>query len=135
MTNEQSGQESDNSYFALPADSGLASPGEKAAMSAHLVSPASLFENPDPLPPPPPQEKKKRRCDFRWRWEVGSLFISLLAFISITIILEVYDGRSLSDWKGGPITINAVIAVMSAIFRGFLVLPLCRGMSCTPSLR
>lgn len=137
MADEKKGQESETSYVTVhsndssPSDEGLRERALSPALTAHLVSPASLFENPAPLPPPPPKEKK-RYCNFRWQWEMWSLFVSLIAFISIFIILSVYNDRALSDWKG-PITINAVIAVLSAIFKGFLILPLCRGMSSLPS--
>lgn len=62
-----------------------------------------------------------------WKWEFLSLITAIAAFIVIIIILRIYEGQELSSWKI-PISINAIVAILSALFKGSLTLPISVGM-------
>jgi hypothetical protein len=57
-----------------------------------------------------------------WWWELFSWTASAAAMASIAILLFVYNGQKIPQWKGG-VTLNAYIAVLSAIARAAMVLP------------
>lgn len=61
-----------------------------------------------------------------WAWEIMSLFASVLSLVSIVIILNVYENRQLQEWTP-RVSINAVISVLSAVFKGSLALPVTEG--------
>ncbi|OAA43938.1 hypothetical protein BBO_04294 [Beauveria brongniartii RCEF 3172] len=63
-----------------------------------------------------------------WAWEILSLFVSALSLASIIIILNVYDGRQRDEWTP-RLSINAVISILSTIFKASLALPLTEGIS------
>ncbi|KAM3552718.1 hypothetical protein ARSEF4850_007249 [Beauveria asiatica] len=63
-----------------------------------------------------------------WAWEILSLFVSALSLASIVIILNVYDGRQRDEWTP-RLSINAVISILSTIFKASLALPLTEGIS------
>ncbi|OAR03013.1 hypothetical protein LLEC1_06069 [Akanthomyces lecanii] len=63
-----------------------------------------------------------------WTWEMLSLFVSALSLASIIIILDVYEDRQLDDWTP-KVSINAVISVLSAVFKGSLAMPVTEGIS------
>ena len=61
-----------------------------------------------------------------WKWESLSILASIMSFISIVVILRVYQDQLLADWKI-PIPINAVVAILSSLFKGSLALPVTEG--------
>lgn len=61
-----------------------------------------------------------------WKWELGSLIIGIASFVAIVITLRVYENKSVSKWKL-PISVNAIIAILSALFKGALALPIAEG--------
>ncbi|KPM35255.1 hypothetical protein AK830_g11323 [Neonectria ditissima] len=63
-----------------------------------------------------------------WVRELLSLLLSLVSFLAIIILLRAYKDTTLSSWKL-PISINAVVAILSALFRGGLAAPITEGMS------
>ncbi|KAM3523594.1 hypothetical protein NHJ13051_005027 [Beauveria bassiana] len=63
-----------------------------------------------------------------WAWEMLSLFVSALSLASIIIILNVYEGRQRDEWTA-RLSINAVISILSTIFKASLALPLTEGSS------
>lgn len=67
-----------------------------------------------------------------WPYELLSLLLSILAFISIIIFLRVYEGKTLSQW-GLPISLNAIISILAAVFKGTLALPIAEGMDVQPA--
>lgn len=71
---------------------------------------------------------KKPRRRFQWKYETMCLVFSAISFILIIILLSIFDDKSIESWKA-PFSINAVVAVLSAMFKGFLVLPLSSGKS------
>lgn len=62
-----------------------------------------------------------------WKWELVSLIISIASFVAIVIVLRVYENKSVSKWKL-PISVNAIIAILSALFKGALALPIAEGV-------
>ncbi|KAJ6788743.1 hypothetical protein PWT90_07970 [Aphanocladium album] len=65
---------------------------------------------------------------FLWKWEILSIFISVLSLLAMIVVLHVYESHLLEDWKA-PISINAVISILSAIFKGSLGPPISEGIS------
>ncbi|KAJ6780977.1 hypothetical protein PWT90_05402 [Aphanocladium album] len=63
-----------------------------------------------------------------WKWELVSLLISILSFLAIVITLLVYQNRLTTEWKL-PISINAIVAILSALFKGSLAMPVTEGIS------
>ncbi|KIX98246.1 uncharacterized protein Z520_06326 [Fonsecaea multimorphosa CBS 102226] len=63
-----------------------------------------------------------------WGVETVGLLIAILAFIAIIITLAVHQGRPLPGWPH-LISINALIAVFTAILKAALVLPVASGIS------
>lgn len=63
-----------------------------------------------------------------WAWEIFSLFIGILSLASIILVLAVYEDRQLQEWTP-KVSINAVISILSAIFKGSLALPVTEGTS------
>lgn len=63
-----------------------------------------------------------------WTWECIALSLAIASFISIIIILRVYEDRLLSTW-GAPLTINAVVSILTTLLKGTLALPVAEGIS------
>lgn len=61
-----------------------------------------------------------------WGFELLNVLFSILAFVAIVIFLRVYEGKTLEEW-GLPISLNAVVAILSALFKGSLVMPITEG--------
>lgn len=63
-----------------------------------------------------------------WKWELLCLFVGILSFTAIIITLRVYQNSvvSAATWKL-PISINAIIAILSALFKGCLAMPATEG--------
>lgn len=61
-----------------------------------------------------------------YTWEMLSLFVSALSLASIIIILNVYEDRQLDEWTP-KISINAVVSVLSAVFKGSLAMAVTEG--------
>ncbi len=62
-----------------------------------------------------------------WKWECSALFVSLIIFIVSIVVLREYENKALSQWKA-PISINAVIAIITTIFKGSLLMPISNGI-------
>lgn len=58
-----------------------------------------------------------------WLWEISSLIIAILAFTAIVITLVLLRDRPLPKWPSA-ITINALIAVFTAILKACLMMPI-----------
>ncbi|KAF7193286.1 hypothetical protein HII31_05380 [Pseudocercospora fuligena] len=63
-----------------------------------------------------------------WWWEIGALALGLASFVSIIVVLLVYDNKTLATW-GVPISINAVVSILTALFKESLALPIAEGIS------
>lgn len=62
-----------------------------------------------------------------WKWEIVSLAVSCVVFTVAIVILRAYENKGLAHWKA-PISINAVIAIISTIFKGALIVPISNGL-------
>ncbi|OAR01156.1 hypothetical protein LLEC1_06483 [Akanthomyces lecanii] len=63
-----------------------------------------------------------------WKWETVSLSTAFVAFVSIIVLLRVYEDKDLEEWKV-PLSINAIVASLTAILKGSLGLPVANGIS------
>ena len=54
------------------------------------------------------------------------MVVGILSFISIVIVLRTYENQLLSRWTL-PISINAIVAILTALFKGSLALPVTEG--------
>lgn len=61
-----------------------------------------------------------------WKWELLSLLVSILVFMTCIVLLAEFQDRPISYWKA-PISINAAVAIISTIFKGSLILPISNG--------
>ncbi|KAK1762331.1 hypothetical protein QBC33DRAFT_601833 [Phialemonium atrogriseum] len=59
-----------------------------------------------------------------WPYELLSVVLSILAFLAIIALLRVYEGKkTLEQWEL-PISLNAVISILAAVFKGSLAMPI-----------
>jgi hypothetical protein len=63
-----------------------------------------------------------------WAGEIIWSFLVVLLFLTLVIILTVYDGRPMPKWPMG-LTLNTVIAILATISRAFTVIPITEGLS------
>lgn len=63
-----------------------------------------------------------------WKWELVSLLVSILLFVTCIVLLREFQDRPISYWKA-PISINAAVAIISTIFKGSLIIPISNGKS------
>lgn len=63
-----------------------------------------------------------------WLTEIGSCLVALNALVVIICVLRRYDGDLIPDWRYG-ITLNALVSILSSIFKAAAVLPLAGGIS------
>lgn len=61
-----------------------------------------------------------------WPYELLSVVLSILAFIAIIALLRVYEGKTLEQW-GLPISLNAVVSILAAVFQASLAMPITEG--------
>lgn len=62
-----------------------------------------------------------------WLWEVLSIAVAALSLAAIVITLVLRRGRPLPKWPSA-ITINALVAVFTAIFKACLMMPIAEGI-------
>ncbi|CEJ93566.1 hypothetical protein VHEMI09146 [[Torrubiella] hemipterigena] len=62
-----------------------------------------------------------------WSWEIAALAVSGIALMAIIITLRQFEDASIKWWKA-PISINAAVAILSALFRGLLFIPISNGL-------
>lgn len=75
----------------------------------------------------PRQRKRPCALFMPWWFELGSVILSIASFIALVLFLRVYEGRSLSEWTL-PLSLNAVLAILSAVFKSSMVMPIGEGM-------
>uniref|UniRef100_A0A8H7N2X7 Uncharacterized protein n=1 Tax=Bionectria ochroleuca TaxID=29856 RepID=A0A8H7N2X7_BIOOC len=63
-----------------------------------------------------------------WAGEIIWSFLAVLLFLTLIIILTLYDGRPMPKWPMG-LTLNTVIAILATISRAFTVIPITEGLS------
>lgn len=62
-----------------------------------------------------------------WLWEILSIAAAALALVAIVITLVLHRDRPLPKWPSA-ITINALIAVFTAVFKACLMMPIAEGI-------
>lgn len=62
------------------------------------------------------------------KWETLSLIISIASFLAVVIILSACKDSLLPDWRM-PVSTNAIVSILSALFKGSLALPATEGDS------
>lgn len=73
------------------------------------------------------RKQSDKRIQRLWLWESLSLAVATLALTAIVITLVLQKDRPLPDWPSA-ITINALIAVFTAIFKACLMMPIAEGI-------
>ena len=63
-----------------------------------------------------------------WIYESSSCFISLLALTGLVLMLVDFDGRSRPQWPD-YISVNTIVAIVTAILKAALMLPIAEGIS------
>ena len=63
-----------------------------------------------------------------WLPEILSSLIATLALVAIIIILAVHQGKPLPEWPHS-ISINALIAIFTVVFKASLLMPVAEGIS------
>ena len=58
--------------------------------------------------------------------EFASLLLAYVVFTAIFVTLAIHQGQPLPQWPG-LISINALIAIFTAIFKAALVMPVAEG--------
>jgi hypothetical protein len=64
--------------------------------------------------------------DRPWLPEVTSVLLACIAFSAIVVTLAVHQNRPLPQWPG-LISINALIAIFTTIFKAALIMPVAEG--------
>jgi hypothetical protein len=59
-----------------------------------------------------------------WKWELLSSLLSFGSLLVIVAILAFHDGQPIPSWPRF-VSINSLIAVFAAIFKGSLLMPVC----------
>lgn len=72
-------------------------------------------------------QRRTKRAGFIWGWEVIFLALGCLAFTAIVLLLREFENKDLRAWKA-LVSINAVVSILSAIFRAALAVPISNGM-------
>ncbi|KAK7960767.1 hypothetical protein PG988_011981 [Apiospora saccharicola] len=65
-----------------------------------------------------------------WLTEIGSCLVALGLFVALICVLRQHDSKPLPEWKY-DITLNALVSVLTSIFKAAVVLALAGGISQT----
>ncbi|KAF5252444.1 hypothetical protein FANTH_2580 [Fusarium anthophilum] len=57
-----------------------------------------------------------------WRWELLQLLIASGLFAAICIVLYMYSGKELPEWKNLGITLNTLISIIATFFRASIAI-------------
>lgn len=58
-----------------------------------------------------------------WVWETSALIGVFVSFAVLVILLIIFDGQPIFDWK--DITLNTIVSTLSMFLRGLLLYPIC----------
>ncbi|KAI2635877.1 hypothetical protein GGS26DRAFT_515936 [Hypomontagnella submonticulosa] len=64
-----------------------------------------------------------------WTFQLSALVLSCASFISIVAVAAGYSGRPLSDWTFGILSINSIIAGLTTVMKGALMVPIADSIS------
>lgn len=71
--------------------------------------------------------QKDKHVHRLWIWELLSITVAVLALVAIVITLALHKDRPLPKWPSA-ITINALVAVFTAVFKACLMMPIAEGI-------
>lgn len=74
-----------------------------------------------------PNNQSNNSIQQLWLWELLSIAVAALALVAIVIVLVLRRDRPLPKWPSA-ISINALIAVFTAIFKACLLMPIAEGI-------
>ncbi|KAG5810109.1 hypothetical protein H9Q74_000523 [Fusarium xylarioides] len=57
-----------------------------------------------------------------WRWELLQLLIASGLFAAICIVLYIYTGKELPEWKNLGITLNTLVSIIATFFRASIAI-------------
>lgn len=63
-----------------------------------------------------------------WLYEISSLVMAALGLVVLICVLHTYENRPSPQWQLG-ITLNAIVSIVSTMFRASLMLPVARSLS------
>ncbi|KAI1082460.1 hypothetical protein F5B20DRAFT_531374 [Whalleya microplaca] len=66
-----------------------------------------------------------------WKYEVLAAFISFASFVGLVIISTAFSDRLLSEWPLQVITINGVVAALTTLMKGALMVPIAESIGQT----
>lgn len=112
--------------------------------SGTMIAPASVYPNftprdprssldslcmeDDPEAPELGQPRQKKTMLQLWWSELSCTIISAASFVAMLVVLHAYADQPMSHWKF-TISLNSVIAILAAVFKASLAVPLSEGLS------
>lgn len=127
------------SYLALPDDPPSNSTGPKPSSNDH---PASLLDGSEPTEQVKHQWTTQSSGMPQTRtatiirglvYELVSLVVAAASFLGLIVLLKTYDNKPEPRWSVVPwsqhITLNAMVSIVSTIFRGCILFPVATGIS------
>lgn len=112
--------------------------------SGTTIVPGSVYQNLKPRDPrssldslcmddgpeasEPGQSRQKGTILQLWWSELSCMIISVASFVAMIVVLHAYADQPMSSWKFA-ISLNSIIAILAAIFKISLVVPLTEGLS------
>ncbi|KAM5342276.1 hypothetical protein ACJ41O_013242 [Fusarium nematophilum] len=117
-----------------PSPDGLETSQKPSKSKLHPLLPdspgqlsSSARRSPSPVVPTPaesteekPQQGNSHSLVSSWWLECSALVICLSSFAAVVYLLFVYNGQPISKWAGFPLSLNAVVSILSGISRASL---------------
>lgn len=88
----------------------------------------SLCMEDDPEAPELGHSRQKKTMLQLWWSELSCTIISAASFVAMIVVLNAYADQPMSHWKF-TISLNSVIAILAAVFKASLAVPLTEGLS------
>lgn len=111
---------------------------DSAAALLHEINeerrqPKSLHSEANTVPAPTTHQTRSRTTTATlgfsaWFYESLALILAAASFVTLIVILSRYDGKPTPAWKAG-MSINVLVALLSVIFRIFIMLPVEQSIS------
>ncbi|CAG7564621.1 unnamed protein product [Fusarium equiseti] len=86
-----------------------------------LVSPSSKVKNKKDKDTDTEKHFPKHAC-WIWRWELLQLLIASGLFAAICIVLYMYSGKELPEWKNLGITLNTLVSIIATFSRASIAI-------------
>ncbi|ROW05791.1 hypothetical protein VMCG_05221 [Cytospora schulzeri] len=105
---------------------------DKTNTSLYGIHESSTYtEDDQPTDPSSPDERKASVSVKSLTSEILSLLLATASLIALVVLLKEYENNSSPLWSIGNwgVTLNAVVSIISIIFRGTLLMPVARAIS------